>query len=54
MSVMGDTDVELRFEPPAEVELAGRWRPVARVSFYADDGRAPVAVLRGRVVSAGR
>jgi hypothetical protein len=46
MAVMGDTNVELRFEPPVDVVVAGRSRPVARVSFYADDPRTTARLLR--------
>ncbi len=50
LSVMGDTDVELRFDPPADV--AGQDEPVARVAFWVDDPRAVVRLLRERAVSA--
>src|SRR3712207_3630296 len=52
LSVMGDTDVELRFDPP--VRLAGQDEPVARVAFWADDPQAVVRLLRDRAVPAGR
>jgi hypothetical protein len=50
LSVMGDTDVELRFDPP--VDVAGQDEPVARVAFWVDDPRAVVRLLRERAVSA--
>ncbi len=50
LSVMGDTDVELRFDPP--VHVAGQDEPVARVAFWVDDPRAVVRLLRGRAVPA--
>jgi hypothetical protein len=49
---MGDTDVELRFDPP--VPVAGQDEPVARVAFWADDPQAVVRLLRDRAVPAGR
>ena len=52
LSVMGDTDVELRFDPP--VHLAGQDDPVARVAFWVDDPRAVVRLLLDRAVPAGR
>jgi len=48
MSVMGDTSVRLGFDPPADVEVAGRSRPTSSISFYADDPRAVVRLLRTR------
>ncbi|MGK5110560.1 hypothetical protein [Geodermatophilus sp. CPCC 205506] len=50
VSFMGDTDVELRFDPP--VQVAGQPRPVATVAFSADDPVAAVRELRSRVLSA--
>ncbi len=50
LAVMGDTDVELRFDPP--VDVAGQGEPVARVAFWVDDPRAVVRLLRERTVSA--
>jgi hypothetical protein len=50
LSVMGDTDVELRFDPP--VDVAGQDEPVARVAFWADDPQAVVRLLRDRAVRA--
>jgi hypothetical protein len=52
LSVMGDTDVELRFDPP--VHVAGQGEPVARVAFWVDDPQAVVRLLRDRAVPAGR
>ena len=52
LSVMGDTDVELCFDPP--VPVAGQDEPVARVAFWADDPQAVVRLLRDRAVPAGR
>lgn len=52
VSVMGDTDVELRFDPP--VHLAGQDGPVTRVAFWVDDPQAVVRLLRDRAVPAGR
>jgi hypothetical protein len=49
MSVMGDTNVELRFEPAVEVEVAGGLREISRIALYADDPRAVGALLRTRV-----
>ncbi|WP_448611313.1 hypothetical protein [Geodermatophilus sp. URMC 60] len=46
LSVMGDTDVELRFDPPVHVD--GQDEPVARVAFWADDPRDVVRLLRER------
>jgi hypothetical protein len=50
LSVMGDTDVELRFDPP--VHVAGQDEPVARVAFWVDDPRTVVGLLRERAVPA--
>ncbi|MGY1820721.1 hypothetical protein [Geodermatophilus sp. SYSU D00079] len=52
VSVMGDTDVELRFDPP--VHVAGQAAPVARVAFYTDEPAAAVRLLRDRVVGPPR
>jgi len=52
LSVMGDTDVELRFDPP--VHVAGQDEPVARVAFWVDDPQAVVRLLRDRAVPARR
>ena len=48
LSVMGDTDVELRFDPP--VHVAGQDEPVARVAFWVDDPQTVVRLLRDRAV----
>jgi hypothetical protein len=52
LSVMGDTDVELRFDPP--VHVAGQDQPVTRVAFWVDDPQAVVRLPRVRAVPAGR
>ena len=52
MSVMGDTNVDLRFDPPVEVEVAGQHRPASRISFYADDPGGVARLLRVRDPSA--
>jgi hypothetical protein len=52
MSVMGDTNVDLRFHPPGEVEVAGQRRPSSRISFYADDPGGVARLLRARDPSA--
>jgi hypothetical protein len=49
---MGDTNVDLRFDPPVEVEVAGRRRPSSRISFYADDPGGVARLLRARDPSA--
>jgi hypothetical protein len=51
MSVMGDTNTELRFDPPVEAELAGAGRELSRIAFWADDPRRVAALLRARAVS---
>jgi hypothetical protein len=48
MSVMGDTNVDLRFDPPVQVEVAGQRRPSSRISFYADDPGGVARLLRAR------
>jgi hypothetical protein len=48
LSFMGGTNVELRFEPPVEVEVDGGSRTVSRVSFSAHDPGAAVGLLRTR------
>ena len=52
LSGMGDTDVELRFDPP--VHVAVQVDPVARVAFSVDEPQAVVRLLRDRAVPAGR
>jgi hypothetical protein len=49
VSVMGDTDVELRFDPPAQTVVRGALARVARAHFYADDPAAAVRLLRQRM-----
>ncbi|WNV76142.1 hypothetical protein [Geodermatophilus sp. DSM 44513] len=49
VSVMGDTNVEVRLDPP--VPVPGQAAPVARVAFWVDDPRAAVRLLRDRAVS---
>jgi hypothetical protein len=49
MSVMGDTNVELRFAPAVQVEVAGEPRNISTVALYADDPRAVAALVRTRV-----
>jgi hypothetical protein len=49
LSYMGETTVELRFSPPAPVEVDGRTHEVATVSFAAHDPRAAAALVRDRV-----
>jgi hypothetical protein len=53
MSVMGDTNLELRFDPPVEVDVAGASHEFSRIAVYADDPRAVAALLRGRALSTG-
>ncbi len=48
VSFMGGTNVELRFDPAAEVDVAGRTEALTRIAFQVDDERAAVAVLRSR------
>jgi hypothetical protein len=43
---MGDTNVDLRFDPAVEVDVAGRRRALTRISFYADDPRGVARLLR--------
>jgi len=52
LSFMGDTNVEVRFSPPAEVQVRGRPVTVERVLFHADDPQAAVRTLRDRATSA--
>jgi hypothetical protein len=54
LSVMGDTNVELGFTPPVEVEVTGGRRSLSRISFFVDDPRAATGLLRGRVADRGR
>jgi hypothetical protein len=54
VSFMGGTNVELRFSPPAEIQVDGRSRTVRTVTFSADDPGATVALLRTRVTSPDR
>jgi hypothetical protein len=48
LSVMGDTNVELRFDPGVDVEVQERTHTVQRVAFWADDPRTTTAFLRDR------
>jgi hypothetical protein len=50
MSVMGDTNVELRFSPPVEVDVAGRIHAIARIRCYADGPREAASALRNHVL----
>jgi hypothetical protein len=54
MSVMGDTNVELRFAPEVPVEVKGHVQPIGRLAFYADDPRQVVTLLRDRLLTAER
>ena len=49
MAVMGDSNVELHFDPPVEVEVKGRTHHLARISFWVDDPRGVVRQLRARI-----
>ncbi len=51
MAVMGDTSVDLRFDPAVQVQVAGRVRPLSRISFYTDDPRGVARLLRARDAS---
>lgn len=48
VSFMGDTNLELRFDPPAEMCVRGAAVAVGRVLFHADDPRAALRALRER------
>lgn len=50
-AVLGETSVELSFDPPVQVAVKGRISPVSRLSFFADDPRAAVTHLRERVAA---
>ena len=50
MSVMGDTNVELRFFPPVEVDVAGRIHALTRIRCYADGPREAASALRNHVL----
>jgi hypothetical protein len=54
LPVMSDTNIELRFDPPATVEVKGRTRALSGISFYADEPRTVVPMLRSRVLTPGR
>jgi len=45
VAFMGDTNVELRLDPPADVEVRRRTVRLSTVRFYADDPRAAVRAL---------
>jgi hypothetical protein len=45
VSFLGDTDVEVRLDPPAEVQVRGRPVTVGQVLFHADDPRAAVRAV---------
>ena len=48
VSFMGDTNLELRLDPPAEVRVKGAPVAVGRVLLHADDPRAALRALRER------
>jgi len=50
MAVMGDTNLELRFEPGVEVAVGGAVRSFTRIAFYVDDPRSAARVLRASTV----
>jgi hypothetical protein len=50
MSVMGDTNVELRFAPPVDVDVHGQARDLVRVRCYVDDPRDVARRLRAGVL----
>jgi hypothetical protein len=50
LSVMGDTNLDLRFRSPVEVDVAGRVRELVRIRCYADTPREVAASLRERVL----
>lgn len=52
VSVMGETNVHLRFDPPVTVTLGGRDHHCVTVDFFADDPRETVARLRAAVPTA--
>ena len=52
LSVMGDTDVELRFDPP--VHVAGQGEPAARVAVWVDEPQAGGRPLPDRPGPGGR
>jgi hypothetical protein len=52
MAVMGDSNLELRFEPPVAIEVGAVSRTFTRVAFFVDDPRAAAALLRTAAVSA--
>jgi len=54
LPVMGDTNVELRFDPPIAVEVTGEVRSLSRILFYADDPRDAVGRLSAGTLSPGR
>jgi hypothetical protein len=49
LSFMGGTNVELRFAPPASVEVDGGVHEVTTVAFAVQEPRMAVALLRTRV-----
>jgi hypothetical protein len=51
MAVMGDSNLELRFEPPVAIEVGAVSRTFTRVAFFVDDPRAAAALLRAAAVS---
>jgi hypothetical protein len=54
VSVMGDTNVELWLDPPAEVVVRGRPAAVSRLQFYADDPSGAVRAIRESAGAAPR
>jgi hypothetical protein len=52
LAVMGDTNVDLRFDPAVDVEVGGLTRSSSRISFYADDPRGAARLLRALDASA--
>jgi hypothetical protein len=51
MAVMGDTNLELRFEPSVELAVGGVMRSFTRIAFYVDDPRTATRLLRATAPS---
>jgi hypothetical protein len=53
LPVMGDTNLQLRFEPPVEVQVRGRRHAVSGISCYVDGPREAAGLLRARAPGPG-
>jgi hypothetical protein len=53
LPVMGDTNLELRFEPPVDVQVRGAPHALSRISCYVDGPREAAGLLRAGAPTSG-